>query len=234
MPAVIPIVAAVAGAAVSASASKSAAKKSANAQTQASDAAIAAQVAAREQMRGDLMPWMQAGQGSLAALAQANAGDYSGFMNNPAYLYGRDEAQYAVEHGAASKGSLYSGGTDLDLARHINGLAAQNYNTWNAQQMGLAQLGQVSAAGVGASGMGSANQVGGYLQNAGDARASAYQQAGGATAGLATGIAGAIGNYYAGQPTQSSYSAPPANNFGVPGPVAPYQNTGYGYSNGWG
>ena len=75
--------------------------------------------------------------------------------------------QSGIEHGAAARGSLYSGGTNLDLAAGLNGLASQNYNNWFGQNMGLAQMGQQST-----------NSLGGYGANAANNTAQLYSDNG--------------------------------------------------------
>jgi hypothetical protein len=215
MPAVIPIVAAVAGAAISANASKKAAKS----QSKSAQAAIDAQVAAREQMRADLMPFTQGGLQGLAALTGNN------YEASPGYAYLKDEMMGAVDARNANAGTYWSEGANLDMARHVNGLAAQDYNNWWSRNMGLAQLGQNSAAGVGLAGMNAANQIGSQYNNMGQAGASSALQQGGAWGGAITGIGGALNNMYS-----SSYTPAPSYNANND-TLAPYYTNGAAQGN---
>ena len=81
---------AVGAAAIGAGASIYSGNKAAGAQKSASNMSIEEQRRQFDLMQGNLQPFMGAGTNSLANLQQANSGDYSGFMNNPAYLYARD------------------------------------------------------------------------------------------------------------------------------------------------
>lgn len=175
-------------------------KKAAQAQSQSNQQAIDYQKYMFDQMRGDLQPFMQGGLQGLAALTGNK------YEQSPGYQYLKDEMISGVDASAAARGQLYSGGHGLDMARHINGLAAQDYGNWWNRNLGLAQLGQSSAAGVGAAGLSTANNVGGYLQNQGNAAASGY----GAMAGAGYGIGNILGNVFAPKP-QSSYVPPQSN-----------------------
>jgi hypothetical protein len=207
MPAVIPVITAVVGAAASMSASK----KAASAAGKASDAQIAAQQAQYAQSRADQAPFMQFGQNQLGGLNKLAAGDYSGFENSPDYLYARDQALYGIDHSAAARGQLYSGGHSLDLAHELNGIASQNLGNYRNSLEWGANLGQNAASGVGQLGANAANQIGSSYGQLGAAQAAAAQQQGGAIGGAVTGIGGALSNYYNGlstfnQPQQPSYS----------------------------
>lgn len=168
---------------------------------------IAAQQAALAQMRGDLMPY---NQGGLNALANLQGGKYT---ESPGYQYAKQEMMSGLNADHAARGSLYSGGTDIDRMRHLNGIAAQDYNNWWSQQMGLAQLGQNSAAGVGMAGMNAANQMGNAYGNQGALAANAAIMQGNNWANtanqLGTGLAGLFGS--------SSYKPPTASQLGQSG-----------------
>ena len=183
---------AVGAAAVGAVGSAYSANKAAGASKSASKANMAEQQRQFDMIQANGRPYMDAGSGSLANIAKADSGDYSGFMNNPAYLFSRQQALSASDAGAASHGALFSGGHAAELERLASGYAAQNYNDWRNGQMGLASLGQASAAGVGAAGQNMANQNSASRNNAADARGTAYGAMGQGIAG----IAGAFGSAY--------------------------------------
>jgi hypothetical protein len=182
-----------------------AAKKASSAQQQASDAAIAEQRRQFDAFQANEAPFMQFGQNQLAGLGALNAGDYSGFENSPDYLYARDQALYGIDHSAAARGQLYSGGHSLDLAHELNGIASQNLGNYRGALQWGANLGQNAASGVGQAGMNSANQIGGYLQNAGDAQASGYLAQGNNNANLLNQLGQTASSYFgnrsAGTPT---------------------------------
>ena len=101
-------------------------------------------------------------------------------------------------------------------------MASQNYNNWYGQNMGLAQLGQASAAGVGAAGMNMAGNIGNAYNNTANAQASAYGAQGQAFGTLAGSVLGAY------KPQSSYGGGSSAGGYGLPSPVDPYANTSWG------
>lgn len=172
--------------------------------------------------QANFAPYLQGGQQGLAALMGNQ------YEQSPGYQYLKDEMVSGIDASAAARGQLYSGGHSLDLARHVNGLAAQDYNNWWNRQMGLAGLGAQSATALGGIGSGTFNGV----QSAYGSMADAAGQKAGANAGAVSGIGNILGNYFAPAPnvSQSSYGS---TNYGVPGPVDPYANTSYGSNGSW-
>jgi hypothetical protein len=221
MQAAIPIAGSLIGGYFQNKASKDATK----AQTSAANQAIGQNQAMFQQVRGDLQPYMQGGQAGLANLLGGN------YTESPGYQYMKSEGLGAVDASAAARGQLNSGGHSLDLMRHAEGMAAQDYGNWWNQQMGLAQLGQNSAAGVGAMGMNSANTIGGYLGAAGQAQANGAISQGNNIANTVGQLGAGLGGLLGGQ---SSYGGgQQASNFGLPSPVSPYANASYGTSGSW-
>jgi len=182
--------------AYSANQQSKAAKGAAGAQSRAADAATAEQQRQFDLTRQDQQPWMQAGQSALTQMQALNAGDFSSFKESPDYQYARDQMQQGIERGAAARGSLYSGGTNVDLANALNGIASQNYGTYYNRLAGLSGTGQTTASGLGTLGANMANNIGNNLQNAGQARASAYSAIGDTNSQLAAGLGGAFNNWY--------------------------------------
>ena len=164
-------VATVAVGAYSANQAKQSAKGAANAQTRAADSATAEQQRQFDLTRQDQQPFLQAGQGALTQMQALNAGDFSSFKSSPDYTYARDQMQQGIERGAAARGSLYSGGTNVDLATALNGIASQNYGNFYDRLSRMAGQGQSTATNLGGLGMGMANQVGQNYMDAGKARA---------------------------------------------------------------
>lgn len=180
----------------SANRQSSAARDAARAQQQGAEAATEEQRRQYDLTRADQRPFLEAGYGALDRQESILNGDYSGFMNSPDYVYARDEMQRGVERGASARGALYNGGTNVDLARHLGGLASQNLgNYWN-KLAGQAGQGQTTASGLGMLGANMANQVGANYRGAADAQASSYLSRGNAWTGAAGAIGNAFGQWY--------------------------------------
>lgn len=171
----------------------SSAKKAAKAQEQASQAAIAEQRRQYDQARTDLMPWLLAGNSALNQLQQLNSGNFDSFQSSPDYAYARDQMQQGVERGAAARGSLYSGGSQVDLANAMNGIASQNYGNYYNRLAQLAGVGQSTATNLGSMGQATASNIGNAQMAAGNARASGYTNSNNAWQSALGGIAGGVG-----------------------------------------
>lgn len=168
-------------------------KKAAKAQEQASQAAIAEQRRQYDQNRTDLMPWMLAGNSALNQLQQLNSGNFESFQSSPDYAYARDQMQQGVERGAAARGGLYSGGSQVDLANAMNGIASQNYGNYYNRLSQLAGVGQSTATNLGSMGQAAASNIGNAQMAAGNARASGYTNSNNAWQSALGGIAGGVG-----------------------------------------
>jgi len=188
------------------------AQESANAQNQQ---ALEQQAAAQQQMRADLQPYTAAGLQSLPAaqnLLGLNGPEYAAqamgnFQSNPGYQYQLSEGLRAVDSGAAARGMLRSGATMKAEQTLGANLANQSFDTYYNRLMGLTQIGQNSAAGVGAAGIQTANSQANVLGNmaqtaasAGTAQASIY---GNTASGLGSAVNQGIQNYQYGQRTNA-------------------------------
>lgn len=195
--------AAITGAALAAGAAVYSARQQSRAGDRAANAAqqgSAAEIAERQRQfdltRQDQQPFLQAGYGALERQEAALNGDFSGFQNSPDYAYSMQEMQRGIERGAGARGSLYSGGTNVDLARHLGGLANQNFsNYWN-RLAGQAGQGQTSAVNLGGLGAMMSNQNANSIGNATAARQSSYLNSGAANAGAAGALGGIFNNWY--------------------------------------
>lgn len=171
------------------------ANKAASAQKDAAAAAGALEERKLAQIRGDLEPYRDAGSRALGyyedflgvngPAASASARDM--FQTSPGYEFAFDEGNRAVEGSAAARGSALSGGTLKALQARGQGLANQEYGSYLDRFLGLANMGQNSAAQTGSFTAGSAARQGGYLTDAGQAAAGGYLAAG-------QGVTGAINN----------------------------------------
>jgi hypothetical protein len=197
MPAVVPLVGVAAGV-YSASRQSRAARDSARASSDATQASIDEQRRQYDLTRSDQRPFLDAGYDALGRQQRIIDGDYSQFQNSPDYTYAYDEMQRGIERGAASRGGLYNGGTSVDLAKHLGGLANQNLNSYWNKLAGRAGQGQVTASGLGALGAGMANNISSLNMTNAANQASSYQQRADALSGAAFGAAGLFGNWYNG------------------------------------
>lgn len=184
------VAAAVIGSAVIGGAvSMSAASKAGKAQVQAADRAAEEQRAAREEMRTLLNPYVSAGTPALQA--QMAALGLSGPEAQQAYVTQQEQSPFfqslaqqgeeAILQNASATGGLRGGNVQGALAQFRPALLNQFLEQQYTRLGDLTKVGQASAAGVGASGITSATNIG-----------QAYTQAGQARAGSIMGQAGAF------------------------------------------
>lgn len=187
-------------------------------QADAAKQAAANQMAQFEATREDLSPYRDGGQRGLDAyMSELGFGEsgynapsqpdfsYSsvadGFQESPGYGYAMDQMQRAVQNSASARGNLHSGATQLELMRHANGLASQDFNNYmsmnrqgmmdnyNVRQQRLSRL--ESLAGMGAQ---AATQTGQFGANATSNAGNMQMQGAGAMAGgIAAGANAATG-----------------------------------------
>jgi len=167
------------------------ARDAAGAAAAGADAATAEQRRQYDLSRQDQMPWLLAGNSALAQLQALNRGDFSSFKESPDYAYARDQMQQGLERGAAARGGLYSGGTSVDLANALNGIANQNYGSYYNRIASLAGIGQTTASNLGQLGQAAATNIGNAQMAAGNARASGYTGRANAWNSALGGMAGA-------------------------------------------
>lgn len=133
-------------------------------------------------------PFYNAGTSALSRLERLNSGDFSAFEESPDYRFAFDQGNEAILRGAASRGSLNSGGTDADLARFGQGLASQNYDRYYSRLAGLANLGANTAQGLGGQAVNAANTAAGAQAEGTINQANAYGN-------FASGLSGLYGQY---------------------------------------
>ena len=159
--------------------SSKAASKAGKAQVEAADKTVEEQRAAREEMRTLLNPYVSAGTPALQA--QMAALGLSGQEAQQAYVTEQEQSpifqalarqqEEALLQNASATGGLRGGNVQGALAQFRPRLLNQFLEQQYGRLSGLSQLGQASAAGVGAAGMQSANQIGQAYTQAGQARA---------------------------------------------------------------
>jgi len=156
---------------------------SARSAARTSAAALRAQQEQQGKVWGAVDPYMKAGGGAVANLTDPNA-----FMTSPGYQFRLDQGLEATAGNRAVNGLLRSGGAMKALTNYAQGAASDEFGKYNAQQMGIAQLG-LQGAGIGA-GVANANsaaigQDATNRANAGMAGANAW-----------SGIAGQVGGAF--------------------------------------
>ena len=113
---------------------------------------------------------------------------------DPSYGFVKEEAQKALQSGAAARGTLLTGGFQKDMAKYMAGLASQEFGNVFGRNMQLANLG-LNAAGQSA-GVGSAysGQAGNLTGNQANTNTDLITGAGNAQAGATVGNAVGWGN----------------------------------------
>lgn len=123
-----------------------AAVRSAQIQADASDRASQRVLDQYNQTRDDLSVYRDVGKRGIESYmresnvpqevyAPIDVPDFSlqaqseGFEESPGYQYMLDQGQKAIQNSASARGNLHSGETQLELMRHAQGLANQDY--WN-------------------------------------------------------------------------------------------------------
>lgn len=193
--------------------SMSAASKAGKAQVQAADAAAAEQRAAREEMRTLLNPYVSAGtpalQAQMAALGLSGPEAQQAFVTqqaeSPIFQSLAQQGETAILQNASATGGLRGGNVQGALAQFRPALLNQFLEQQYTRLGDLTKVGQASAAGVGASGITSATNIGQAYTQAGQARAgsalgqaNAFNQALGTITGFGTSATGqaAIGKLF--------------------------------------
>lgn len=223
MPAAIPA-AIVGSAAIGAIASKSAADKAAKAQTSAANQATDTQMRMFETLQENLAPYREGGGEALDMLLEKLPGlttpipfemmDQEALEQTPGYQFARKQGLKAVQNSAAARGLGVSGASLKGAAEYATGLADQTFQNQfsNYQQllqnkiaqqqatydrlMGLAGIGQNSAANVGSGAISTGQSIGENITGAANARAGAYLHGGNA---IASGVNNAAGGLMANQ-----------------------------------
>jgi hypothetical protein len=153
------------------------AKDAANTQAGAAREGIAAENARFEQMQALLKPYVEAGQPALTQQQnflglngnQAQQDAINGVQNSAQFQSMLQQGNNSILQNASATGGLRGGNTQGALAQFspqlLNQLIEQQYGKLG----GMVQLGQNSAAGVGAAGLQNAGAVSGLLQQQGAA-----------------------------------------------------------------
>lgn len=118
-----------------------------------------------------ISPYLDAlGLGGAAGTARAQ----SAFRSTPGYQSAFNQGVTALDRGAAARGGLYGGAAAKALTRFGQDYADQEYGNYVNRLGGLLQIGQNSAAQVGASLQPLQQSTMQGISNIGDARAAGY------------------------------------------------------------
>lgn len=180
-----------AGAIGSAVIGANAASNSADAVAQAAKRSNALQKQIFDQNAATFKPYVDAGVSALDPLAAsyglkgqtAQDAAVAMFQNAPDYQWSRDQGLQGVEASAAAKGGIYSGGALKALQRYGSDYANNYLNTWRGGLNSLVQTGVGGARDTAQAGKQYADAYGANTMNAGNARATGYQQEGAAITG---------------------------------------------------
>jgi hypothetical protein len=137
---------------------------------------------ARDGSRRDLTPYTSAGQTGTVDTS---------WQTSPGYNFRLGEGVKAVERSASARGLLGSGGTMKAIQRYGEGLAASEYDSYANRLAAMAGVGQSATGSTAAAGAQASQGIQQAYQNAGNAKASAYQATGTAVGGIAGNLAGA-------------------------------------------
>jgi hypothetical protein len=184
--------------------------KASKTQRQAADRTVEEQRAAREQMRTLLNPYVSAGtpalQSQMAALGLSGPEAQQAYVTqqeqNPLFQSLAQQGETAILQNASATGGLRGGNVQGALAQFRPALLNQFLEQQYSRLGDLTKIGQASAAGVGASGVTSATNIGNAYTQAGQAQAggalasaNAFNQALGTVAGQIPGLVnGGISN----------------------------------------
>lgn len=228
------VVAAVAGTVVAAGASIYAANKQASAAEQAANTTVGENAREFNLARGDTAPQRALGADATATLARLygygpnridpNTGsfigspsgkpDMSSFFTSPDYSFNLQQGQQAVDRSAAARGGLLSGAAVKAGTRYASGLASGEYNNYVNRLMAQAGLGQSANSQSIAAGDTAVTNDTAAINNAANARASAY---GTIASGVNNSVQGGMSNYllsrYLGGP--GAYSIDPGYGSGA-------------------
>ncbi len=193
----------VAGGIYSANKSASAAKDAANTQSASADKGIAEERYRFDEIQKMLKPYVDAGQPALSAqqdLLGLNGKDKQGLavgniQNGPMFEQIAKQGEDAMLQNAAATGGLRGGNTQGALAQFRPQLLQQMIDQQYQRLGGLTQIGQASAAGVGAAGQQAGTNISNLYQQQGAAQGGAAIAQGRAYGQMANSVAGAFGQF---------------------------------------
>lgn len=145
--------------------------KGAQEQADAASDALGLQKKIWKQSREDMMPWLEAGQRSLADM-EASLG--STYQASDRYDWLVSEGERGVLSNLSALGMSNSGSALKELTKFRTGLAAQDEETWYNRKAGLAGSGQQQSSALASLGQNYANAASQQYNALGAARGSGY------------------------------------------------------------
>jgi hypothetical protein len=141
----------------------------------------------------DALPQFDASGAPSAAEQQQSA--FDAFNNSPGQQFIRDRAQKSLLRNASAIGGLGGGNVRSALVQQGAGFAQQDFNNQFGRLGQMAGQGQVAATNVSQFGQQSANQIGGNMMMAGNARASGLTNQSNAMQNTISGLGNVAGQY---------------------------------------
>lgn len=193
------------------------ANKAAKTQAAASMAGIDEQRRQFDAMQAILAPYVQAGTGAMGGMQNlAGLGGAEAQQAAIAALAGGPEMQAMLQQGenamlqnASATGGLRGGNLQGALAQYRPQVLSQLINQQYSRLGGIAQLGQASAAGVGAGGLQTGSNIANLLQQQGAAQAGGQLAAGQAWQSIPNAFMSGLGMYTG---LGGTFGAQPATN----------------------
>lgn len=182
---------------------KKAGQQASDAQTQSSELGIEEQRRQFDAMQQILSPYVNAGKGAMFGQqdllglngAGAQQGAIDGIASGPQFSSLMQQGENAILQNASATGGLRGGNTQDALMQFRPQLLNQLIDQQYSRLGGMTQIGQASAAGVGAAGMQTGNNVTQLLGQQGAAQAGAYLNNGQANQNMINGVTQAFGNF---------------------------------------
>lgn len=192
---------AVVGGVLASNSQEGAAKTAASAEERSAALSIEESRRQFDKLQEVLKPYMEAGttaltqQQALIGLGgpQKQTEAIKALEGSPQFTSLMKQGENAILQNASATGGLRGGNVQRALAEFRPSLLSQIIENQYQKLSGLTQIGQASAAGVGAGAINTGNVIGQTLQQSGQAQAQAALAGGAAKAGIWGDIAGSIG-----------------------------------------
>lgn len=150
-----------------------AAGRASDAMQDASREQLALQREMWQQGREDTAPWRQAGEQAIGDMQNMLSGNYD-LTTDPGYQFRLEQGTNALDASAAARGNLFSGRQLKALTEYGQNFGSNEYNNRFNRLASMSGMGQVSSGQAANLGSNYANQMGGSIYDAGQARASGY------------------------------------------------------------
>lgn len=180
-----------------------AAANAADRQSESADKGIAEERYRFDEIQKMLSPYVQAGQPALTAQqdllglngVQKQGQAVGNIQSSPMFGAIAQQGEDAILQNAAATGGLRGGNTQASLAQFRPQLLQQMIDQQYQRLGGMTQLGQASAAGVGAAGQQAGTNISNLYQQQGAAAGGAAIAQGKAYGQMANSVAGAFGQF---------------------------------------